>query len=218
MINNSKLVWAGIGVNFMPADVCYKELVDINRLLVNNYGSTFGFDSKVNQPHLNLYDVDVPATNLSDVEVAVQKIAENTMPFDIELDGIKSFDFGSIYIACKQSEELKRLEEEIVTKLTGFRDGCKTRDYWQPWRKLTEEQRENREKYGNPYVLDAFLPHITVGFVKRDAHRLAEIVSEVGTNFMLARFKCDRLDLVVHDEEDILISQKRYKFSAGRLP
>jgi len=208
--DTGKLVWVGIGINFMPADVGYKEFVDINRLLTDKYGSTFSFDSKVNQPHLNLYDVDIPATNLADVEVAFQQIAESTTLFGIELSGIKSFEFGSIYVACKQSEQLARLEEEIVTRITDFRDGCKTKDYWQPWRKLTGEQKKNREKYGNPFVLTTFLPHILVGFVKRDARRLAEIVSELGNSFKLDRFICDRLDLVIHSEKGSLIGQKRY--------
>ena len=211
-----KLVWVGIGVNFMPADVGYKEFADANRLLVDKYGSTFGFDPKVNQPHVNLYDVDIPVTNLADVEVAIQQIAENTIPFDIELSGIKSFEFGSIYVACKQSEQLARLGEEIVTRITDFRDGCKAKDYWQPWRKLTEEQKKNREKYGNPFVLTTFLPHISVGFVKRDAFGLEKIVSEIDSGFNLERFTCDRLDLVVHGEKDVLINQKRYKLPAGR--
>ena len=215
--NADKLVWVGIGVNFMPDDVGYKEFADANRLLVDKYGSTFGFDPKVNQPHVNLYDVDIPVTNLADVEVAVQQIAENTTSFDIELSGIKSFEFGSIYVACKQSDQLARLEEELVAKITGFRDGCKTKDYWQPWRRLTEKQKENRERYGNPFVLTTFLPHISVGFLKRDAFGLEKIVSEVGSSFNLDRFICDRLDLVVHDEKDVLINQKRYKFPAGGL-
>ncbi len=210
------LVWVGIGVNFMPADAGYKEFADASRLLVDKYGSTFSFDPKVNQPHLNLYDVDIPATNLANIEVAVQQIAENTTPFDIELSGIKSFEFGSIYVACKQSEQLARLEEGIVTQITEFRDGCKTKDYWQPWRKLTDEQKKNREKYGNPFVLTTFLPHISVGFVKRDAFGLKKIISEVSSSFNLDRFTCDRLDLIVHGEKDVLINQKRYKFPAGR--
>jgi len=209
---DNRLVWVGIGVNFMSADAGYKELADVNRLLVDKYGSTFSFDPKVNQPHLNIYDVDIPATNLADVEVAIQQIAENTTPFDIELSGIKSFEFGSIYVACRQSEQLARLEEEIVTRITGFRDGCKTKDYWQPWRKLTEEQKKNREKYGNPFVLTTFLPHISVGFVKKDSRGLSKIVSEVGSSFMLDRFTCDRLDLVVHGEKGSLVGQKRYFF------
>jgi len=214
--DTGKLVWVGIGINFMPADVGYKEFVDINRLLTDKYGSTFSFDPTVNQPHLNLYDVDIPATNLADVEVAIQQIAENTTPFDIELSGIKSFEFGSIYVACRQSEQLARLEEEIVTRNTGFRDGCRTKDYWQPWRKLTEEQKENREKYGNPFVLTTFLSHISVGFVKKDERGLSKIVGELGSSFKLDGFTCDRLDLVIHSEKDALIGQERYKFNAGR--
>ena len=103
-----------------------------------------------------------------------------------------------------------------MTRITDFRDGCKTKDYWQSWRKLTEEQRKNREKYGNPFVLTTFLPHISVGFVKKDERGLSKIVSEVGNSLKLDRFTCDRLDLVVHDEKDVLINQKRYKFPAGR--
>lgn len=210
-----KLVWVGIGINFMLDDPCYKEFFQLNRFLVDNRGSTFVFNAVTNQPHINLYDVDVPRDNLADIKVALQQVAQTAKPFIFQLDKFDCFDFGTIFASCVQTEELSRLEKVIVESITSFRDGCRTEYYWKPGRKYTQAQTENRAKYGNPFVLGTFLPHITVGFIKAGKQRLNDIIDEVGHKFSVKQFECNRLDLVVHDEFGKLTSQNRFKFGQG---
>lgn len=212
---DQKLIWAGVGVNFIPGDPCYREFVDFNKLLVERYSSTFIFDAVTNQPHINLYDIDVPCENLADIEVALQQVAQTTKPFIAQLDKVDCFDFGTIFVSCSQTEELSRLEKVIVEGITNSRNGCKTEYYWKPGRKYNQAQLENRTKYGNPFVLDTFLPHITVGFIKAGKQRLNDVVDEVGPKFSVKQFECNRLDLVIHDESGKLINQKRFKFGQG---
>lgn len=207
---NNDCVWIGIGINIKSGDEGYEEFIKLNNDLVQNYGSTFVFDAETNQPHINLYDLDIPKANLGNIESELQEIASQFNPFSVQLNNTTFFDHGTIFVACELNSELKRLEEKVVKNIVDFKGSCRTEDYSQPWRKYTEEQILNREKYGNPYVLNTFTPHITVGFVKTKPVELQTVSLDVNEKFSFEKLYCDHLDLVVHGNLGELTYSKRF--------
>ncbi len=211
MSNNSStnITWAGVGLNFSADDPGYQELIEINELLINRYGSTFRFDPASNPPHINLYDFDLPKKNLEELCSRLQEAAEQSPRFLVELGEIKYFDHGTIYIGCELSLEMKALEAMVVEQLNPLREGCRTEEYWQVHRKYTEGQKEQREKYGNPHVLETFYPHLTIGFLNGQKSDLDRLVDELNKNFSLKHIPINHIDLVTKDNEsNILVNHQ----------
>lgn len=210
--NKEECVWIGIGINITPSDHNYGELLKLNTFLVEKYGSTFIFDPKTNQPHINLYDLDVPKDNLEHIERVLQEIVKDSKSFRIEFDKIDSFKHGTIFISCKTNHDLEQLEKQVVENVVQYKGDCRTEDYWQPWRGHNERQIANRDKYGNPHVLDTFLPHITIGFIRGGQNKLEEVVREANQRSTIKQIHCGNLDLVAHDQQGKLIYSKRFPF------
>lgn len=203
-------VWIGIGINITPSDIGYEELLRLNKRLVVQYGSSYIFDPVSNQPHINLYDLNVPEKNLIQIETELKKIADNFKEFFVDLKEISYFDHGTIFISCEINDQLIKLEKQIVESISLLKDDCKTLEYWQSWREYNTKQVENRDKYGNPHVLDTFVPHLTVGFIKGTKDELDKVVEEVGGQLMINKINCGQIDLVVHNKQGELISSQRF--------
>lgn len=211
--NGNNGVWIGIGFIFFPGDSEYSDLLDLNAFLTSQYGNTYSFDEKTRLPHVNLYDFDLPKENLKKVEERLEKIASKFKKFELNVKGTNFFSFGLIYIACELDNLLKDLEGEVVKSVCSLRQGCITKEYWEPQRNYTSEEIENRDKYGNPYVLNTFTPHVTVGLVRESKDKLESIVSEVDKIRKFTSLKCKSLDLVVHDKDGKLIYSKRFELN-----
>lgn len=207
-------VWIGIGINITAHEEEYESLLKINEILVKKYGSTYKFDPIFQQPHLNLYDIDIPYSNLGKVKNKLQEITNNSRAFIIKLEGISYFDHGTILIKCELDEKLKLFERKIVAEIAPLRDSCRTEDYWKPGRFYTAQQLECREKYGNPYVADAYYPHSSIGFIKTEKKTLERIARELNEIFNLRQIEVKHLDIVVHDMEEKLIEANSYKLAS----
>jgi len=209
---NEECVWIGIGVNVTPDDPGYGEFIQLNKNLVQQDESTFVFDVVSNQPHLNLYDLDVPKDNLVHIESELQQIANSFKFFTVKFGGVNYYSYGIIFVSCEVNDQLEELEKQIVGSTVVYKGDCRTEEYWQPWRKYSQEQIENREKYGNPHVLNTFTPHITIGYVKTNENELQRIVKEIKDKQSIIQLKCEHIDLVVHNKLGELIYSKRFLF------
>lgn len=83
MHNNKDCFWIGIGINISSEDSEYQELLELNQYLVEKFGSKYAFNPINNQPHINLYDIDVPQSNLKEVEIALERTPEHAKSFPI---------------------------------------------------------------------------------------------------------------------------------------
>ncbi len=132
-LTSKDCIWIGVGIDIKPNDSYYPIIARMSEILKQQYGSNYKL-STFNPPHINLYDIDIPKSNLEKVSRLLGQIAEKREYFPVKLTSIDSFKHGAIYIKCELSDHLSRLEKEIVEALTDYRDGCRTEDYWQPWR------------------------------------------------------------------------------------
>ena len=91
--NNKDNVWIGIGINFFQNTTEYSNFQKVNNFLVDKFGSKYVFNPVTNQPHLNLYDIDVPRENLKSIEKELDIISKQFSVFVVNTKGVNYFPF-----------------------------------------------------------------------------------------------------------------------------
>lgn len=149
-----------------------------------------------NRPHLNLYDLDVPERNISEITPALNNVLSNMRSFEVKILKIGYFNFGAIFLEVEKHPLLINLHNVVVETVYKYNGNCVCKDYLQPWRKYTHEQAEMLEKYGNPFVLKEFQPHISVGFIKAPEEILKTHVEVLNKLLSMNSFKIEKISLV----------------------
>lgn len=187
-------VWIGIGVSIKQSDPIFQELSQMNSVLKSSFGCIYNLD----KPHLNLYDIDVPTNSITKIQTILQKTAKSTIPLDVGIESIDYFPFGFIFLRLALTEKLKKLHINIVESISPLKNTCVCAGYLQPNRKYSEKQKQMLTLYGNPYVLDQFQPHITIGNTKNA--NLEEIKNKLGKMRKSKILKIDNLHMVTNDK------------------
>ena len=204
-------VWIGMGIDIAPSDSIFSQLTKLNSQLNQEFGSLYNLE--LIPPHINLYDLDIPEGNLEKADVVLKEVVRKSNPFPIKLSKISFFEHGSIFVTCEPNELLKTLEREIVEAISPFKGTCRTEEYWQPWRQYTEQQKIYREQYGNPHVLDAFTPHITIGYVKKEKTELERITNQLSEKFDASEFTVKQISMAIQNSEGKIVARKIYNLS-----
>lgn len=169
----SKCAWIGIGVELSNNNSLNKECLEISNRIreINPPSTTF---TKSNRPHLNLYDLDVPEENIYLISNKLNSVLKDFTSFTVKVNNIGYFVFGTVFIQLEKNPLLIELQKMVIECISPFKGQCVCQDYLQPWRKYSQGQREMLTKYGNPFVLNEYNPHITVGFIKTSKDELAK--------------------------------------------
>jgi 2'-5' RNA ligase len=198
-----KCVWIGIGTNIKKEDNLYIECKAINNLLTKKYGNLILF-SKTNEPHLNLYDLDIPKKNLKQIKDIIQKIASNYDSFELKIKSVNYFPFGLFFIEIENDKILQELHEKIVKEVSQLKGDCICEDYLKPQRNYDSEQKDMLQCYGNPHVLKQFKPHITLGLAK--GKNLDLIRLEIEKLLKSRTFLIDNFHIVVEENKNKLFT------------
>ena len=204
-------VWIGIGIDITPSDNIFSQLTKLNSQLNQEFGSSYNLE--LNPLHINLYDLDIPEDSLEKAGEVLREVTHKSNIFSIKLGKVSFFEHGSIFVMCELNELLKTFDREIVEAIVSFKGTCKTEEYWEPWRQYTEQQKIYREQYGNPHVLDAFTPHITIGYVKKEKAELERITSQLSKKFKVSEFTVKQISMVIQNSERKIVARKIYNLS-----
>lgn len=207
----NNIIWIGIGLNVKQNNPIYNDISKLNDFLCKQYNCKYFFDPVKNQPHINLYDVDIPSKNLDLVKESLADIAKAENEISINLGEVKTFEFGAIFIECFKNIQITNLEDKIVKTINPFRENIKTDDYYQSWRSYSEDQINNKNSYGNPNVLDIFYPHLTLGYVNKNL--LSEATSKLNKALRFRKISFNELSLVVHDDKGEFVENIDFKFN-----
>ncbi len=191
MQNNCK--WVGIGVELVPLLVQQCSLINTAISLINLASYKF---SDTNRPHLNLYDLDVIEEDISDIIVALDRVLKDTASFRVKILKVDYFHFGSIFLEVENHPLLLDLHNTVVSTVYKYKGSCVCKDYLQPWRNYTQDQDEMLKKYGNPFVLKEFHPHISLGFIKAPEKMLKTHVEGLNKMLQIDSFRIEKLSLV----------------------
>lgn len=155
----------------------FKKCKDLNKKLHQLDRESFLY-TKDNLPHLNLYDLNIPKKNLSKVvEELTNKLAE-AHSLKIRIGKIKYFSHGVFFIAIRRDKLLATFHKDIVKTISKYKGSCICNYYLKRKNSYSRKQRLLLRKYGNPFVLSEFKPHITIGFIK-DISKRCKIKSQL---------------------------------------
>lgn len=160
---NQNCIWIGIGVDIKKDSSFEQEIIKIQNVISSKYKSVF-YPEK--HPHLNLFDLDIPAANLTAAIQKTETILKNQRSLTVAVKDINFFPFGLFFIELETNDALYDLHRKIINAVTPLKENCICKDYLEPHRNYTARQKELLTTYGNPHVLDQFKPHITLGFLK----------------------------------------------------
>jgi 2'-5' RNA ligase len=193
--------WIGIGVDVERGKL-NDECVAMNAMLKTQYGSSIDFSGK-DVPHLNLYDLSVPTENISTIEKNLEKIAGETKPISIEIESVGYFPFGIFFLKLKMNDALSDFHKKIVDAIVPFKSDCVDKDYAAPYRNYTPRQSELLEQYGNPFVLDCFEPHITIGHIRNKNVDFDMIKDELEKLLKTKAWTADNLHIATNGRQTV---------------
>ncbi len=193
-LNSKDYAWIGIGVDLPKQSNIYRDIVKFNKLLVKNYGIKKDF-----YPHLNIYDLSVPKDNMKAIVKKLKAFVSTQKSFKIKTGKINSFSFGAIFLEVNKSKQLESLHKNIVKEILVFKGEYIDKDYLSPNRKYTKRQKELLMTYGNPFVLDQFQPHITIGNIF-DKKQLKNICKELNSQLKSQEFVIESVHITIENK------------------
>ena len=197
--SNVKCEWLGIGSDVWKESELFKEITIINEILNSKYNGVSVF-SDTNRPHLNMYDLDVPTENIPQVISELEDLLKDRSGIKTVISKLEYFPFGLFYLKLEATPELKTLHRSIVEKVSKYKGNCVCKDYLKPRRKYNIEQKEMLKIYGNPFVINQYFPHITLGFVKNNNSRLEKIRLELLEHTKTKAFMINNIQVVRGEE------------------
>ena len=109
--------------------------------------------------HLTLYLTEYKPEALKTIKNTVNKIANQTKPFDIEFYRLRKTGGNWFMLDAQNNEAIQQLADEITVSLNKYRaKDAKVPD----WAKSIPEKVKSFNLYGSPNVFTSFDPHITL--------------------------------------------------------
>lgn len=145
-------------VVILPSSALANKAVEASEEL-RQFGGLFTLKDGEYYPHSSLYMLQLNEKDLDKVKEVLAKIAVSTNELSLVATGYCQKE-GFIDIEYETSEQLKRLQNDVITALNPIRDGMREKDKARML-EATGLALQNFEKYGYKYVGELFRPHIT---------------------------------------------------------
>lgn len=148
-----------------------KKLKNYSKKLSDISDTFFTLDRKNFFSHVTIYSPQFPIKNLIKIQETLDIISKKKLPLTLQVNPytnqIKDDDLHVI-LYLEKTNEVKRIHDEIISRINHFRDG-KVRDKY-----LTKEYQDKLEpeqivyinKFGFPRVYEFFHPHISLAKFK----------------------------------------------------
>ena len=125
-------------------------------------------DNKKLIPHLSLFHINTSSGNINELTGRVKEVISKYKPIKIRsIEFRKSPNSSSLWFRLSGKRNLKKLHEEMVISCNDLRTGEMP---WNPKRKPTRQEKENRKKYGVQHVFQRFNPHLTMAKLTDGRH------------------------------------------------
>ena len=154
----------------IPDKHFYELAIELSKRIAQQFETHFTLDGINNLPHVTLYPPEYPEHNKQLVIEDIEKIADETKQFALNVSGIGGGE-GWISIDFNASPEVIELHERLVNNLNAFREGHLRAKYHKHEYivNLDEATKEVINKYGYPGVLNNFKPHLTITRLKNSS-------------------------------------------------
>ncbi len=145
------------------------EAVRLNREIVAAVGGEVDF-AQGRVPHLTLYMGLFPAVAVGRVEAATAGVARVFPPVCLSLEGLTTARDGYLFLEVARTPALAALHAAVVRALDPLREGLIRSKFLDALATYSAVEQANIRRYGFPWVLDDWRPHVTVGHVPTEHH------------------------------------------------
>ncbi len=119
-------------------------------------------------PHLTLFMGLFPASREDAVRQAVEDLAGRFTPFALAFVGVEASRDGYLFLQAVSTEALCGWHARVVEALDPLRDGLVRQKFRDRRADYSPDEQARIDRYGFPWVLEAWRPHVTIGFVDPD--------------------------------------------------
>ena len=137
--------------------------------------------------HLTLYLTEYKPEALKTIKDTVNKIANQTKPFDMEFYKLEKTGRKTLAVYAKNNQNIQQLADEITVNLTKYRK----KDIKTPeWVRYFPEKEKLLNLYGSPDVFINFNPHVTL-LTQENSSKINSFIS----NYNFTPFKTKAISL-----------------------
>ncbi len=148
------------------------------------------------EPHITIYQCKINQADLDQVITYLKDLGKlfKEVIFENSHISIKNQYVG---IAYKQSDAITFIHEKIVKGINEFRGNFIRSTYIENKNKYSEEEQTYINTYGYPYVLDNYIPHLTL-FAFENKEDIKNIDTE---NIVLENFASSQFEIIIKDKD-----------------
>jgi 2'-5' RNA ligase len=174
----------------IPEDILNK-LKSINNLLSEKYKSKLKTEFISYRPHITIYQIEIPSSNEKEVINQMKKITWESKKIFFQSD---TFSIKWNYIAYSfiRSIDIQEFHKKIVESLNPFREWL-IKNKYDNLENFTKIEKENILNYWYPYVINAYIPHVTI-ILLENKEDINNAINEISFN---ESFFVDTLAVVI---------------------
>lgn len=143
----------------VPNEIAERAIVLSKKIATDNK-PMFVLDDIGSHPHITIYPPEYPNQEVKNVLSSVEKIANETKQVSAKFSLPKNLrDF--VAIPVRLSTDIMELHKRVINTLNPLRNGH-IKEGYEDYAGFSPEQHNNIQKYGYPYVMTLYNPHLTI--------------------------------------------------------
>src|SRR4030042_4305324 len=152
-------------VVLLPPDEISQEAIRLSQLIAKKFPVEFKLDGKTKYPHISLYHLEIPNENMSETVRRLKNIFRKQLKVSLKT---KDYSYHDIFISWNfiRNQFIYELHRELINHLNELRKGLEV-EVFKKLKFLTPYNYQEIRRFGSPFVLKNFQPHITITAVKR---------------------------------------------------
>jgi 2'-5' RNA ligase len=184
---------SGLNVVILPSRPINKEAINLSNEIFNSGLSSFALEDGKLYPHITLYQAYFPTRNIPIVKAELSAISKSLENFRIDLNSF-SVEFDNwLFWNCAKTKYLENLQATIIERLNPLREGNLPPTI--NVNNLTNDYKEDLEKFGTLLVGSRYMPHITIAHIKEAKD--AQVALEKAGNSLERVFICSGISLTM---------------------
>lgn len=145
-----------------PSDELSEVSREINSVLVERYGSEIDFTNGI-EPHITMYMGLFPEKNFELIFRELSFVLSDYPQFKVKMSEFRLTSDGYLFWDVEKSLRIIELHKEIINSLNSLREGLLREKYKTSLNDFSQAEQANINKFGFPFVLEEFKPHLTLG-------------------------------------------------------
>lgn len=184
-----------MNIEFSIAEAISMHLLKLSTLIRERCSTVvYYIDSSHVPPHLTLHYMYLPEPKLKEAIQVISKVVRRNPIPQLEFEYVEAYQNGILSLPCKGTSALSALHKDLVLTLEPVRGGSVDPDLKHRLKDRPEFYKRNLRKYGYPYVLEEFRPHIALARVKRvPFHELESLARDLNKLWVPMKFEPDTI-------------------------